>query len=167
MLVSFFSHFSYPLGMTAATIDYRCEDGRIPVSASCVKISNPNSLSSSEKEVNLGIRSWKKCLSEWAWCQKVIGGIYLTKKWRAETLQPGFDIYKFNPQLKSCIFECISWLNGSFFVGDDRGILKEGVKTFLMAPMSPLNSPTFFHLHIYSLCKIPGVSKNRLGRTFT
>ncbi len=38
--------------------------------------------------------------------------------------------------------------------GDHWGILKEKVKTYLMAPTSPLNSPTFFLpwlLHIYSL----------------
>jgi hypothetical protein len=38
-------------------IDYRCEDGRFLVSASCVTISNPDSLSSSETGVNPGIRS--------------------------------------------------------------------------------------------------------------
>jgi hypothetical protein len=43
----------------AVTIDYRCEDGRIPLSASCVTISNPVPLSGSETGVNLGIRSWK------------------------------------------------------------------------------------------------------------
>ncbi len=55
-----------------------------------------------------------------------------------------FRSCNFKPRLKSGIFECISWLNGSFFGGDDRGFLKEGVKTYLMAPMRPLNSPTFF-----------------------
>jgi hypothetical protein len=38
-------------------IDYECEDGRFPVPASCVTISNPNLLSSSETGVNPGIRS--------------------------------------------------------------------------------------------------------------
>jgi hypothetical protein len=51
-----------------------------------------------------------------------------------------------NPRLESGIFKCISWLNGSFFGGDDRGFLKEGVKTYQMAPMSPLNSPNFSSL---------------------
>jgi hypothetical protein len=32
----------------------------------------------------------------------------------------------------------------SVFWGDDRGFLKEGVKTHLMAPLSPLNSPILF-----------------------
>jgi hypothetical protein len=40
-------------------IDYRCEYGRFPVSASCVTISNPDLLSSRETGVNPGIRSWK------------------------------------------------------------------------------------------------------------
>jgi hypothetical protein len=45
-------------------IDYGCEDGRFPVFASCVAISNPDSLSSSETGVNPGIRSLKKHSSE-------------------------------------------------------------------------------------------------------
>jgi hypothetical protein len=81
-------------------IDYRCEDGRFPVSGSCVTISNPDSLSSSETGVNPEIRSWRKYLSGWAWCQKTIGGIYSTKKWRAETLLPGLEFNNFKPRLK-------------------------------------------------------------------
>jgi hypothetical protein len=64
--------------------------------------------------------------------------------WRAETLQPGLEFDIFKPRLKSGIFKCIFWLNGSFFGGDDRGFLKEVVKTYLMAPMSLLDSPTLF-----------------------
>jgi hypothetical protein len=41
------------------TMNHRREDGRSPVSASCVIISNPDWLSSSETEVNPRIRSWK------------------------------------------------------------------------------------------------------------
>ncbi len=125
------------------TIDYRCEDGRFPVSASCVTILIPDSLWSRETMVYFGIKSWKKHLSDWARCQKAVGGIYFTNKWRAETLQPGLGFHNFKPRLQSSIFKCISWLNGSFFGGDDWGISKEGVKTYLMAPMSPLNKPTF------------------------
>jgi hypothetical protein len=36
-----------------------------------------------------------------------------------ETLQPGLVFDNFKPWLKSGIFKCISWLNGSFFGGDD------------------------------------------------
>jgi hypothetical protein len=39
------------------TIAYRCENSSFPLSASCVTISNPDSLSSSEKKVNPGIKS--------------------------------------------------------------------------------------------------------------
>ncbi len=90
---------------------------RFLVSTSCVTIWNLNLLSSSETGVNPGIRSWEKHLSDWARCQKASGDIYFTKKWRAETLQPGLEFGNFKPRLKSCIFECISWLNGSFFGG--------------------------------------------------
>jgi ABC-type multidrug transport system permease subunit len=38
---------------------WRIEDGRFPVSATCVTISNPDSLSSSKAGVNFEIRSWK------------------------------------------------------------------------------------------------------------
>jgi hypothetical protein len=38
-------------------VDYRYEVGRFPVSTSCVKMSNSDSLSSSETGVNPGIRS--------------------------------------------------------------------------------------------------------------
>jgi hypothetical protein len=41
-------------------MDYRCEDDRFPLSASCVTISSSKSLSSiSETEVNPGIRNFK------------------------------------------------------------------------------------------------------------
>ncbi len=98
-------------------IDYRREDGRFLVSVSCVTISKPDAISSSETGVNPGIRSWKKHLYDWAQCQKAIGSIYCTKKWRAEILQPGLEFDNFKPWLKSGIFKCISWLNSSFVLG--------------------------------------------------
>jgi hypothetical protein len=59
-------------------------------------------------------------------------------------LQPGAEFDNFKPRLKSGVLECIiSWLSSSFFWYDDRGFLEEEVKTYIMAPMSPLNSPTF------------------------
>jgi hypothetical protein len=108
-----------------------------------VTISNPNMLFIIGTGVNPGIRSWKKHLSGWARCQKAIGGICLTKKWRAETLQPGSEFDEFKPRLKSSIFKCISWLNGLFLGSDDWSFLEDGVNTYLMAQMSPLSSPTF------------------------
>jgi hypothetical protein len=105
----------------AGTIDYRCEDVSFPMSASCMTILNPDLLSSSETGINPGIRSWKKHLSEWARCQKAVGGIYFTKKWRAETPQPGLEFDNFKPRLRSGIFKCISWLN-SLFLGAMNGV---------------------------------------------
>ncbi len=93
----------------------------------------------------------KKHLSDWARCQKAIDGSYFTKKWRAETLQPGLEFDSIKPRLKSGIFKCISWLNSSFLGGDDRGLLKEGVKTFQMAQCRVLTRRPSFFLHIYSL----------------
>ncbi len=52
-------------------------------------------------------------------------------------------IWQFQLWLKSGIFKWISWLNGSFFRSDDPGFLKDALKTYLMAPMSSLDSPTF------------------------
>ncbi len=37
------------------------------------------------------------------------------------------------------------------FWGDDWSFLKEGVKTYPMAPILPFNSPILSGLHIYSL----------------
>jgi hypothetical protein len=68
-------------------------------------------------------------------------------KSRAETSQPGSEFDNFNPRLKSGIFKCISWLNGSFFGGDDWSFLKEALNTCLIAPISP----PFCGLHICSL----------------
>ncbi len=54
------------------------------------------------------------------------------------------DYDNFKPGLESGIFKCTSWLNGSFFGGDDRGFLKDGVKTYQMSPMSPIKIANFF-----------------------
>jgi hypothetical protein len=48
----------------ASSIDYRCEDGRFPVFASCVAILNPNSIFNSETGVNSGIRSLNNHFSD-------------------------------------------------------------------------------------------------------
>jgi hypothetical protein len=54
-------------------------------------------------------------------------------------------LHIFKPLLQCSIFKCISWLHGSFFGRKHWGLLKKGVKTYRMAPMSPLNvTPTFF-----------------------
>jgi hypothetical protein len=56
----FYINFLFsPSRVYIRSIDHRCEDGRFPVLASCVTISNLGLLSSSETVVNLGIKSWK------------------------------------------------------------------------------------------------------------
>jgi hypothetical protein len=111
----------------------------------------PGSLSSSETAGNPGIRSWKTLIWMRPTSKRPWWHIFHRYKWRDETLQPGLELDNLKPGLESSIFKCILWLKGSFFGDDDRGFLKEGVKTYKMALMWPLNSPTFFYLHIYSL----------------
>ncbi len=97
-------------------------------SSTCVTISNPDLLSSSETGVNTGIRSWKKPWSESARCQEVKCGNDFTKKWSTQTLQRGLEFEIFKPRPERGIFKCISSLDGLFLVGDHRGFLKEGVE---------------------------------------
>jgi hypothetical protein len=59
------------------------------------------------------------------------------------TLQSDLKFENFKRHPKRNIFESIFWLNGSFFRGDRRYILKEEVKTYLMAHVPPLNSTIF------------------------
>jgi hypothetical protein len=49
-----------------------------------------------------------------------------------------------------------------FFGRDDPGFLKEEVRTYPMAPMSPINSPTFFCFHDYSLCYVKMFVQDKL-----
>jgi hypothetical protein len=78
------------------------EDGCFLVSASCVTISNPDSLSSSETGVNPEIRSWKSAhlmslISEYPWWYLVLKEV---KSWDSTNrfrigkfLNPGFKPY--------------------------------------------------------------------------
>ncbi len=78
------------------------------------------------------------------WMRSMSGGIHSTKKWRAETLQPGLEFDNFKHRFKIGYSECISWLNGLFFGGGDWVFLKKGVKTYLMAPVSLFKFANFF-----------------------
>jgi hypothetical protein len=88
------------------------KDGCFPVSASCVTISNPDLALQRWNRGKFWNKKLKKHFSDWAQCQKAIGEIYFTKKWKAETLQLGLEFVNFKPRLKYSIFKCISWLNG-------------------------------------------------------
>jgi hypothetical protein len=133
----------YEQVMTQSNIDYGSEDGCCPVFASCVTISNPHLLPSGEPGVNLGIRSWKSTrLIELDVRKPLV--ISISERSEELTLQPALAFDNLNPRLKSGIFKCISWLNGSLSERHDRDFLKEGVMTYLMTPIPPPNSPTFF-----------------------
>ncbi len=117
------------------TADYRCADVRFLKSPRGMAVFNTKCLSSSEKRFDAGIKGYGN-------------GTYLNQLDARNLLVVSVshsaapDIFK--PLLKCSIFKCISWLNGLFFGGEHRGFLKEGVKTYRMAPMSSLNSTTFF-----------------------
>ncbi len=64
-----------------------------------------------------GIKSWKR-IFKWVWCREAVVEVYFTKKWSAETLKRGFKFDNIQLLLESCICKCISWLHGSFFVGN-------------------------------------------------
>ncbi len=108
-------------------------------------------------------KRWKTQWSQWTRSQKALGGVYSKKKRIAKTPQPGFEFYKtyitytvtcIKPCHKYGIFKCISWLNGSFLGGDDRGFPKVGwVKTYYwMIPILPPNLTNLFlsSHHLYS-----------------
>ncbi len=102
-----------------------------------------------------------------------------------ENVQPGLEFDNFKSLLKSIIFIYICWL----IFADDCGILEESEKerererereresesererenTCLMAPMSLLDSPTFFCLQIYGLscCITPFTTSIVLKFTLT
>ncbi len=107
-------------------MDYRRKDGRFPVSASCVTISNSNSLSSSKTEFNPWRRSWKTLI--WMSVMSKSRWWYLFRKEvKSWDLTTWFRNWQFQTPAWSVIFKCISRLNGSF-LGDDRGFVKEGVE---------------------------------------
>ncbi len=126
-------------------IDYRCADGRFffffLVSPRGMAAANTRYLSSNETRVNAGKRGWKLHLSESNWCQESVGGICFSNKWRAASLQPLI----FSNHCWNAVFSNASPSLTVRFLGvEHRGFLREGVKAYRMASMSPLNSPTFF-----------------------
>ncbi len=134
-------------------IDYRCEDGRFQVSTSCETISIPKSLSSNETGVNAGIRSWKKHSSEWAWCQRAMGGIYSTKKWRADTPQRGLEFGNFKPRLKTRYHQLHLLAERFVFRGWWSGYSERGSQNLSNGTDVASWLVNFvFCLHIYSLC---------------
>jgi hypothetical protein len=122
----------------------RREDARSPLSASCLRISNPTSLSINATRVDSRIRSWKSThLQELdVWKPLVVSILQRSEKLRLYNL---FRSWHFQtPGLKAVSSNASTDWTVRFLEGDDRGLLKEGFKIYLMAPMSPLSSPTVF-----------------------
>jgi hypothetical protein len=114
-------------------------------------VSNTKYLSSSETRVH----AWHtrmEIASIWINLMPGICWWYLFHKLVKRSFSTAPDILK--PLLKCSILKCISWLNGSFFGGEHRGFLKEGVKTYQTAPMSPssqLANFLFLSAHLWSM----------------
>jgi hypothetical protein len=110
-----------------------------------------DSLSSSETRVNHGIRSWKALISLTSISESHWWNLFHkeVKSWESTTWHSNLTIS--NPGLKR--YPQMHLLAERLvFVCNDRGFLKEGVKTCVMAPISPLNSPNFNQSsHPYSL----------------
>ncbi len=57
----------------------------------------------------------------------------------------------FRPLLNAVFSNASPGLTVSFFEGEDRSSLKDGVKTYRMAPISPLYSRSIVSLYLYSM----------------
>ncbi len=117
-----------------------------------------------------GIWSWNKHLPEWARWQKAIGGIYYTKRWRAETPQPGLEFENYKPWLESSIFKCISWLknNRKNFCWMDLCIFHEIYKLLfeLYHVLSPLCSSSHSQSSSWKKSTSPAIEWRSLLRQF-
>jgi hypothetical protein len=104
---------------TPSHIYYRCSDGRFPLSASCGQFQTPIRFPALKQGLILEQEAGESNhFFDWVLNQKAIGGItgiYSTEKRRAETLQSAWKFDDFKYRLKSCMFECTSLLNWSFF----------------------------------------------------
>ncbi len=125
------------------TLDYMMWRWSFCGFVSCVTISNPDSLSSSETGINPGIKTAKSTDLNLLDAIKPLVVSTSQKKWKAATLQPALRFDNFKPWLK----KGVSSSDGSpastihALWGDEQGFLIVGVKTYLTARTSPLNSP--------------------------
>jgi hypothetical protein len=95
---------------------------------------------------------WQKMKEELLQIIYTSESYYLFHKWvKSCNSTSWFRIWQFQTHAWKLYLQMHLLAERFVFGGDERGFLKEGVKAFLTAPMSPLNSPTFFRLHICSL----------------
>jgi hypothetical protein len=98
-----------------------------------VTILNGSSVSSSETEVRIGIKTGKHACYHQLDGRKLLEVFEFSNKWSTATLQLDLESDNFNRHPKRKIFKCtFFWLNDSFFSSDDWDILKEEVKTYLL-----------------------------------
>jgi hypothetical protein len=71
-----------------------------------VTISKGSSLSSSEAEISVGIRSWKTHICSSTERQKAIGGFRFSQELTAATLQPGLKFDNFKRHFERKILKC-------------------------------------------------------------
>jgi hypothetical protein len=107
---------------------------------------NSHSVSSWETRLRKRIESLKAHLLLSAERPEAFGGLLFSNKCSIATLQPDSDLTSSNGILKLYMLECIIWLNGSFFSGDDWNIVKQEVNTYLMTQSLPLNLMIFFFI---------------------
>jgi hypothetical protein len=146
-------------------IDYRCDDGGFLESVSCVTISNRDLLSSSETGVNAGTKSWKCTYMNELDVRKPLvvsisqGSEQLTLKlmW--------FRIWQFQTPAWKWYLQKHLLVVRFLFLDDNWVILKEGVKTYLLTPMSPLKSAFFstFTSIVYGGCQWRKERRNLLS----
>ncbi len=131
-------------------IDYRCVGGRFPVSASCVTISNPESLSSCKTEVNPEKKKKLKRAIIWMSLMLENNQLYLfhqeVKRWDPTTW---FEICQFQtPSLKTVFSKASPCWTVCFWGYGERG--SQGLSNGTNVAS---NSPTvLLYLHIYSPC---------------
>jgi hypothetical protein len=134
-------------------IDYRCEDGRFPVSASCVTISNLDSLSSSKTVVTPGIRSWKKktlislslLMSESHWWH------LLHREVKSGDWTTWFRIWQFQNVAWKRYLQMHLLAEQFVFWWDDRGYPKEKSRPIKWHQCCLLTRQLIFRHHIYTL----------------
>jgi hypothetical protein len=100
--------------VSSSTLDYRGENGLFLVTASYVTISKPKFAFQRWNGALCRDKKLKKYLSRWARCEKGVGGISFTNKWKAEILQRGLQLDNFKLSFNG-FFKRITWLKHSFF----------------------------------------------------
>ncbi len=122
-------------------------------SKGCVTLSNPDLLSSSEtrKKKLKKARIWMSSMSESHWC------IHFTRKWRADTLQPGLEFDILRSRLKNGIFKMhISHGWTVYFLGTMLWVFwKRESRPILWLQYHPILRKRFFNLLDHSLWDAP------------